>query len=787
MSRLRAMVLACVAVTSEAGRAQSLPPVPSSPPWVTELEYDAEGNITRTVRGAGTLDLSTRLSYDPLSRVETIVDPSLATTRLQHDGRNRLLQVTDPRRLETRYERDAWGNITKLISPDTGVTEFSYNGAGDLVGSTDSRGVTGRFRHDWRHRPTLVQYSRAGQRDETTRMAYDEEGAAYGFSHGQLTSTSYPGGSSQYRYGPGRELETVTQRIEPGIGANAKALTLVTEYGYTLARRTSITYPSGRQLRITWDGGRIVAMSLAARAGGQEVPLISQLTWEPFGSAVRGWLWHTAAGTVAHERVHDLAGRMVRYPIGDIVRDLRYDEADRIIRFTHLARDGTPRPALDQSFSFDANDRLTGVSTATASWRIDHDANGNRTLLSLNGSASTYATDAASNRLQAVSNPAVSLQYDNAGNATQASGAGRNQTATYNLAGQLAALSMGDKTTAYTYDAAGLRVRKSSSAGGSSTVVFVYDPDGHLLGEYGHDGHALREYVWLEGIPVAMFMPDPANPGGAPQVFHIHTDHLDTPRMVLDANQRTRWRWLAEPFGTTAPETEPDGLGAFTFNLRFPGQYADAESGLFYNQQRYYSPEGGRYTQSDPIGLAGGINTYSYVSGNPVSKVDPTGLLEHFMLALNDQPISTLECGCRDSYPAFSGNPPYRNNPDATSQANIGPAPEGWYYIVDRPAGGVGGRVMSFLNGRDDWFALYRDDGAPDDNTVENGVIRREIRLHPKGPLGNSFGCVTLNNRPDYDRLRRRLLNTPTGIIPGTNIKYYGTILLYRPGIGGLW
>ena len=203
---------------------------------------------------------------------------------------------------------------------------------------------------------------------------------------------------------------------------------------------------------------------------------------------------------------------------------------------------------------------------------------------------------------------------------------GRALTATYDLAGRLTTLTKGGVTTRYAYDSFGRRVRKHGSTGAASTVIFMYGLDGQLLGEYDAAGVALREYVWLGGTPVAMFTPDPANAANPPLVYYIDADHLNTPRVIVDKNDKRRWRWLAEPFGTTAPETNPEGLGVFTQNLRFPGQYADVESGLFYNYFRDYDASIGRYVESDPIGLGGGINTFAYVKGNPLSYVDPNGL-----------------------------------------------------------------------------------------------------------------------------------------------------------------
>ena len=107
--------------------------------------------------------------------------------------------------------------------------------------------------------------------------------------------------------------------------------------------------------------------------------------------------------------------------------------------------------------------------------------------------------------------------------------------------------------------------------------------------------------------------------------FYVVADHIDTPLVVAQADGMNVWDWRnRDPFGNNAPITSAV-LPAY--DPRFPGQVADVETGLFYNYFRDYDPQTGRYIESDPIGLEGGINTYAYVSANPLSYSDPKGLV----------------------------------------------------------------------------------------------------------------------------------------------------------------
>lgn len=111
------------------------------------------------------------------------------------------------------------------------------------------------------------------------------------------------------------------------------------------------------------------------------------------------------------------------------------------------------------------------------------------------------------------------------------------------------------------------------------------------------------------------------------ETYFIHHNHLKTPVLMTDKIGQIVWSASYAPFGKATINEDVDGDNQpVTLNVRFPGQYYDAESGLHYNYFRDYDPSTGRYVQSDPIGLAGGLNTYAYVAGNPVNSIDPFGL-----------------------------------------------------------------------------------------------------------------------------------------------------------------
>jgi RHS repeat-associated protein len=132
------------------------------------------------------------------------------------------------------------------------------------------------------------------------------------------------------------------------------------------------------------------------------------------------------------------------------------------------------------------------------------------------------------------------------------------------------------------------------------------------------------------------------------------------------------WTWESEAFGDTPPNQNPSGQGEFVYNLRFPGQYYDSETGLNYNMARYYNPKTGRYDESDPIGLAGGINTYSYVGNNPVNLIDPLGLETVAIINNNGIGHAGLVVGSGNDGVLYDPGGSYRDDIKGSGQALYG-------------------------------------------------------------------------------------------------------------------
>jgi RHS repeat-associated protein len=170
---------------------------------------------------------------------------------------------------------------------------------------------------------------------------------------------------------------------------------------------------------------------------------------------------------------------------------------------------------------------------------------------------------------------------------------------------------------------------------------------------YGHEGYLgestlLGEYSNATGSPSGqhIYLQTPQGPLPVMTILNgtryaVMADHLHTPRRLQQTNLITNWQWAYSAFGEEPPTQrkyrfanpntfpnlgETTTANALNFNLRYPGQVADAESNLFYNHYRTYDPKQGRYTQSDPIGLSGGWNRFAYVEGNAFRFTDPKGL-----------------------------------------------------------------------------------------------------------------------------------------------------------------
>jgi RHS repeat-associated protein len=216
------------------------------------------------------------------------------------------------------------------------------------------------------------------------------------------------------------------------------------------------------------------------------------------------------------------------------------------------------------------------------------------------------------------------------------------------------------------------------------------------------------------------------------QVHYVQADQLGTPRAVIDNQNQTVWNWDGDAFGNSPANNDPDQNGAaLAYNLRFPGQYYDQETNTHYNYFRDYNPATGRYIESDPIGLAGGINTFAYVNGNPIKHSDPLGLDWVYSQ-------STGNLWHTNSSVSITGYAGYRsgyNNPSFENVVGMGPLPKGSYRIgapYNSAHTGPYTLPLTQINGNSygrDAFRIHGDNGRGD-LSASNGciIVPRKIR-----------------------------------------------------------
>jgi Protein of unknown function (DUF2778) len=156
------------------------------------------------------------------------------------------------------------------------------------------------------------------------------------------------------------------------------------------------------------------------------------------------------------------------------------------------------------------------------------------------------------------------------------------------------------------------------------------------------------------------------------------------------------------------------------------------------------------------------------------------GLMLQCTFKLNNKPMSELKIGAV-SFPAFSGKEDYLNKASLTCTPGYGALPVGRYYIFDRQSGGILGPLKEWLdmngNHKREWYSLYAIDGDIDDDQVICGnIVRGQFRLHPKGRMGRSEGCITIDRPTDWHRIRSIFTDTPKVPVPGSQLKAYGEL-----------
>lgn len=599
--------------------------------WQGHYQYDELGRLIKFTNGVGQTN---RLSYDKNGDLRVITDgngnsvnqkinavrqvietkdPLNNNTGYVYDNQGRLIEVLDSTGNKTAYQYNEHSEVILQKSAATGETTFVYDNDGNLVDAIDARGIKVKYEYDALNRLLAVTFP---NNSENKQFSYDDT-VNDNQGIGLLTNVIEKIGTTHYKY---NRFGDVTGK-DYTINGQSYEVT----YNYNAQGETNrLAYPSGREVNIQRNVlGDIEQVTTRSniQQSTPEHTVVSNVTHLPFDGPIKSY---KLGNDVPASYTYNLAWQLKEGALGNIqTLNYNYDPNGNLIEI----RDETNNKSL---FSYDKSSRLISSTIRGNHIEYQYDGIGNR-LVKAEQPEGTQQSKQQNYQYQS----SKLVKIDNEISTSPSS----NYIARYNQAGEVVTLTRGNQQTRYLYNYQSLRMLKANSEG---TVHYHYNEQGVLIAESNSEGQWLKEYIYLDNLLIAVI--DYAHGGENGEFLYVHSDHLGTPTHLLNNDGNVVWKANYDAFGIAAIDNSASDE-AYTFNIRFRGQYYDVESDLHYNWRRYYDPSTGRYIQSDPIGVGDGPNTYGYVNQNPVNLYDPDGEATVGVAVCFIWPIGTVGCG----------------------------------------------------------------------------------------------------------------------------------------------
>jgi RHS repeat-associated protein len=526
---------------------------------------------------------------------------------------------------ETDSRRDDFGRLVVAVLPGQGARLWKYDAIDHVLAEQ--------------------RLDRKAQAASTTRSDYDAGGrlvrritiGADGKTHQTITRT-YEGArlqeesddaqTTRYEYDAAGHVARTLVTLKTEQGTPVYKGTLQAQHDPSTGEVSSRRLADGEVMRIERKPGSQTAerITLQSALWADEHERLGRWLPRTVATTMQGWLPRTlVAGNIAFHPFNGITG----YNQGNGVATRKgFDIAGRL---TALEVAGTRENFTVQSLGYGVGPRIRAIDEATpAPIKTRYEYTGFGALKPTNEVGPTKTAFGAAT-------PSTAIDLDAQGRTTS-DGTYRY---TYTASGQVETVSAsnGSAIARYRYNARGQRVSKTLDAT-NETTCYLWQ-DGKLVAEIAgsgeHRGEVSAQYLYLgddaNTAPIAKIETahTVGNATARPRILYIHSDHRGAPFAMTDEAQHVVWHVKADAWGYVKKQ-DVEHQGAM-MNIRLPGQYFDAETGLHDNWHRTYdarpdSANHGRYLSPDPIGYPDGPDAYAYVNGDPINMTDPTGLYE---------------------------------------------------------------------------------------------------------------------------------------------------------------